>query len=82
MYLIVYKRTINHEGDETSRNWPGHGYPAYTEEVDVVMEIMTEAEFVNQCKLFAERDVHFRAYEVTKLNVTFSKTIDVQWKRL
>lgn len=34
-YAIVEQRTIHHDGDERSRTHPGHGYPAYTEEVSV-----------------------------------------------
>ena len=31
--LISKSRTINHEGDERSRTNPGHGYPAYSEQI-------------------------------------------------
>jgi hypothetical protein len=33
MYLIITTRTIHHEGDELSRQYPGYGYPAYSEVV-------------------------------------------------
>lgn len=34
--LIEFSQNhIHHEGDERSRTHPGHGYPAYTETVDV-----------------------------------------------
>ena len=29
--IVFSRRTIHHEGDERSRNYPGHGYPAYDE---------------------------------------------------
>lgn len=32
-YGIIEKSTIHHPGDERSRTHPGHGYPAYSEEV-------------------------------------------------
>ena len=33
-YAIIYEDTIHHEGDERSRTHPGHGYPAYSEEIE------------------------------------------------
>ncbi len=33
--ILVFKTSsIHHEGDERSRQCPGHGYPAYTETVE------------------------------------------------
>jgi len=33
--VLVYKtHSVYHEGDERSRTNPGHGYPAYTEEIN------------------------------------------------
>ncbi len=33
--VIIWKtRTIYHEGDERSRTYPGHGYPAHTETIE------------------------------------------------
>ena len=34
--LIFKTEFIYHEGDERSRTHPGHGYPAYTETIDLV----------------------------------------------
>ena len=35
-YLVIIEdqTVIHHEGDELSKNYPGHGYPAYTETID------------------------------------------------
>ena len=33
MVLVPNTRVIQHEGDERSRKYPGHGYPAYTETI-------------------------------------------------
>lgn len=34
--IIVFKsKQIHHEGDERSRTNPGHGYPAYTERIQL-----------------------------------------------
>jgi len=40
--IIVYKtRTVYHEGDERSRMYPGHGYPAYTEKCESFEHFVT-----------------------------------------
>lgn len=35
-YAVIYTKSIYHEGDERSRTNPGHGYPAYTEQVETI----------------------------------------------
>ncbi len=34
-FLVILQKdlSIHHEGDERSRQYPGHGYPAYTENI-------------------------------------------------
>jgi len=32
-FVFFEKTSIHHEGDERSRTNPGHGYPAYTEQI-------------------------------------------------
>lgn len=40
--IIVYKsHTVHHEGDERSRTHPGHGYPAYDENVETFEHYVT-----------------------------------------
>lgn len=35
-YAVIHTDSIYHEGDERSRANPGHGYPAYTEQVEKI----------------------------------------------
>lgn len=44
-YGVIYSETIYHEGDG-SRTHPGHGYPAYTEEKQVIRTFESETEFL------------------------------------
>ena len=37
-YGVIRTKTITHEGDERSRTHPGHGYPAYSENVRYLEE--------------------------------------------
>lgn len=40
--VLVYKTgTVHHEGDERSRTNPGHGYPAYSEEINMFEHYIT-----------------------------------------
>jgi hypothetical protein len=45
-YVIQFFSTeqFYHEGDERSRNCPGHGYPAWTETVLSVRQFVTQSE--------------------------------------
>ena len=45
-YIIMFYETkkIRHEGDDRSRQCPGHGYPAYTESVLVTHGFVTQSE--------------------------------------
>lgn len=47
-YLVIVAKIINihHEGDERSKNYPGHGYPAYTETISgyKIYEFVDKAE--------------------------------------
>ena len=47
--MIVENRLVYHEGDERSRNHPGHGYPAHTEfTAQVILVFDNEYEFVQE----------------------------------
>lgn len=45
-YAAIGYDTIHHEGDERSRQSPGHGYPAYSESVTTLKEFKTEEEML------------------------------------
>ena len=43
-FAVIHVEQIHHEGDERSRTAPGHGYPAYTEDVQKITTFKDEAE--------------------------------------
>lgn len=43
-YAVILQESVYHEGDERSRTHPGHGYPAYTENFEVIKKFKDEAE--------------------------------------
>lgn len=73
-YAIITVRTISHPSDERSRTYPGHGYPAYTENVD---EFKTY-DSVDQLKkaIIQLKNTSFKVYEIKELTVT--TTIEVK----
>lgn len=67
MYLIIWQDTVYHEGDERSRTNPGHGYPAYTENVDKVKfcgNIPAVEAYIKSLN-----DMPYKVYEAAELNV-------------
>lgn len=69
MYLIVTKRTIHHEGDQRSRDFPGHGYPAYSETLESVKIIKDKETLNNSIRDLLKYKTEFAVYSATKLNV-------------
>lgn len=70
MYLAITKRTIHHAGDERSRTHPGHGYPAYDEEVDVVHKFDTMGQVIDWLKGNSSAK-GLEVYDAEKQKVTF-----------
>jgi hypothetical protein len=46
-YAVIYKDTISHEGDQRSRDFPGHGYPAWTETIEKIQTFPTRDKLVD-----------------------------------
>ncbi len=44
-FAVIITKTVHHEGDERSRQYPGHGYPAHTTEHQEFKEFVDEKEF-------------------------------------
>lgn len=81
MYLLVTKRTIHHEGDERSRTHPGHGYPAYSEDVDQIQKFEETADGVTKLEAVIKRFNKYETYELyraEKCSVTTKVLIDIK----
>lgn len=78
MYLIITERTIHHEGDERSRSHPGHGYPAYSEEVSVVEYIENRETFEARVMQLENGTYSRQKYKAFKADpVVVSKKIEI-----
>jgi hypothetical protein len=75
MYLIITTRTIHHEGDERSRQYPGHGYPAYSEDVNHLEEFEDYAKFTEKVKSYLKDKTPIKIYEGKPLKA--SLTVEV-----
>lgn len=45
-FIAIEDHTVYHEGDQRSRDHPGHGYPAYSETVDHVTYFTSDAQVI------------------------------------
>jgi len=67
MWIIVTTKSIHHDGDQRSRDFPGHGYPAYSEEVQEVKTYDDEAKLKDAILVLDRRNEHFKVVK----NVSF-----------
>lgn len=75
--VLIYKtQSVYHEGDERSRTHPGHGYPAYTEQINNFEHYVSEDKndwesFIKALHISGEKNfVFFRVAEVGSLEVS------------
>jgi hypothetical protein len=78
MYLIITSREIYHEGDERSRQYPGHGYPAYSETVKHVEEFDGYGPFHKRVAQLTERKEQFKVYSAEPMKVTTTVEVKVE----
>ncbi|PRA52205.1 hypothetical protein [Brucella pituitosa] len=64
--IVTTTTRVHHEGDERSRTHPGHGYPAYTEEIKSVdyIPFATADDVANWVKFRRASDA--RPYRIIK----------------
>lgn len=79
MFLIITTRSVYHEGDERSKTNPGHGYPAYSEDVDAVQEFSNdqENEFKTKVQQLTLSKKSFKAYSANRLTVTTLVQVEI-----
>ena len=75
--LEFIEQSIYHEGDERSRTYPGHGYPAYTETREyVIYRIFDSAEELKEWIIKANQDkARFQVIEVRPVNFKVATTV-------
>lgn len=78
LWLIVTSDTIHHEGDERSRTHPGHGYPAYSEEVDRIQRFTDYKEFLYKVEQLLLNKKKYSAYEAKPLIAKLNFTMEIE----
>jgi hypothetical protein len=79
-YCIMYERSVQIPGDERSRTNPGHGYPAYTEEIfDIVLFANADEwkkEIISlESSLFKRA---YKAFKITPAQLNITVNVDVK----
>jgi len=69
-FAVIHVEQIHHEGDERSRTAPGHGYPAYTEDVQKITTFKDEAELKNWILRNENKKYTVIRYEEVKVEKT------------
>lgn len=76
-YIIITDKSIHHEGDQRSRDFPGHGYAEYTETVQQSTEYDDYDKFIKKVNLLERDKQSYRAYSAERLTVTTTVTVNV-----
>lgn len=66
-FAVVITKNIRHEGDEHSKQYPGHGYPAYTESFKEFLKFTSENEFI---AWVTDNDNVYDAYKCTPITIS------------
>lgn len=70
-FCIVSTKSIHYEADERSKTHPGHGYPAYTEEVQEFRGFLSQEALLAEIRRLKDnRDDKFDVYELKPVAVT------------
>lgn len=77
MYLIITTRTIYHEGDERSRQFPGHGYPAYSEDFHRLEEFESYGPFAEKVKSYLKDKTPIKIYEAKNLKAALTIGVEI-----
>jgi hypothetical protein len=75
MYIIIEDTSIHHEGDQRSRDFPGHGYPAYTETLKTAKLYEDYDKFVAAVQHRVKHNSKFQAYDAKQYNVEVETTL-------
>ena len=67
VFAVVFTETTHIEGDERSRQYPGHGYPAHSVDHQVFQSFPNYNDFEKWVKTETERKYGRRAFKAFKL---------------
>lgn len=77
-YAVIETKTIYHEGDERSRTHPGHGYPAYDEQVESLRKFESLDKLKQYLGMASNRGRNLTVIKYEELTVTTEVVINVK----
>lgn len=77
-YIIIKEEKVHHEGDERSRNHPGHGYPAWTQTLQVATEYDSYGKFFKEVESLTKSNISFKAFEAKQFSVSVKLEVVVE----
>ena len=79
-WAIVTYSSIYHSADQRSIDSPGHGYPAYSEEVVKYQAFENEDDWKEQIRDYTARKETFSAMKVIPARITTEINVDVEYE--
>lgn len=76
-FALIEQATVYHEGDERSRTHPGHGYPAYSENVLRYQAFDTKQQLLQAVSTLINSNAKFAVMEVKPLQTRTNLQISV-----
>lgn len=73
-YIMLVDDVINHQGDQRSRDFPGHGYPAYQESVTRVEKYSSDEELK---EAILKENRKYVIYAVTPVTINISTAVSI-----
>lgn len=77
-WAIVTYGSVYHEGDQRSIDNPGHGYPAYSEEIVNYQAFENEDDWKEQIRDYTIRKETFSAMHVNPAKITTEVNVEIQ----
>ncbi len=79
-WAIVTYDSVHHAADQRSIDCPGHGYPAYSEEVVKYQSFINEADWKEQIREYTARRESFSAMRVIPAKISTEIKVDVDYE--
>lgn len=79
-WAIVTYSSVYHAADQRSIDCPGHGYPAYSEEVVKYQAFENEDDWKEQIREYKARNETFTAMKVIPAKITTEINVDVEYE--
>lgn len=76
-YAVLITETISHPGDQRSRDCPGHGYPAYDEQIEKI-QTFNDLDGLKSWIKSASQYQKYTAIKYEKLKVSTEIQVSVQ----